>query len=116
MSMDIGTLEEDRTVGTEPELTEAAMTSSNLWTDGNALAGPLHDVFRVDVTTAIGRCTECGRTGPMAEVRVFDHAPGVVARCPVCDQVLMRLVRGPGRAWLDLRGLTYLQLPVPDAT
>jgi hypothetical protein len=22
-------------------------------------------------------------------------------------------VRGPGRAWLDLRGLTYLQLPVP---
>jgi hypothetical protein len=26
---------------------------------------------------------------------VFDHAPGVVARCPVCDQVLLRLVRGP---------------------
>jgi hypothetical protein len=25
-------------------------------------------------------------------------------------------VRGPGRAWLDLRGLTYLQLPVPDET
>ena len=93
---------------------EAAMTSSNLWSDGNALAGPLQDVLRVDVTTAIGRCTNCGRTGPMAEVRVFDHAPGVVARCPTCDQVLVRLVRGPGRAWLDLRGLTYLQLPVPE--
>jgi hypothetical protein len=52
----------------------------------------------------------------MAEVRVFDHAPGVVARCPVCDQVLLRLVRGPGRAWLDLRGLTYLQFPAPDQT
>jgi hypothetical protein len=25
-------------------------------------------------------------------------------------------VRGPGRAWLDLRGLTYLQLPVPKET
>jgi hypothetical protein len=25
-------------------------------------------------------------------------------------------VRGSGRAWLDLRGLTYLQLPVPDQT
>jgi hypothetical protein len=50
----------------------------------------------------------------MAEVRVFDHAPGVVARCPGCDQVLVRLVRGPGRAWLDLRGLAYLQVPVPE--
>jgi predicted oxidoreductase len=47
---------------------------------------------------------------------VFDHAPGVVARCPACDQVLLRLVPGPGSTWLDLRGLTFLQLPVPDAT
>ena len=38
------------------------MTNSNLWSDGNALAGPLHDVFCVEVTTAIGRCTNCGRT------------------------------------------------------
>jgi hypothetical protein len=92
------------------------MTSSNTWTDGNALAGPLQDIFRVDVTAAVGGCGNCGRTGPMAEVRVFDHAPGVVARCPVCDQVLLRLVRGPGRVWLDLSGLTYLQLPMPKGT
>ena len=92
------------------------MTSSNTWTDGNALAGPLHDVFRVDPTTAVGRGTSGGRTAPMAEARVFDHAPGVVARCPVCDQVLLRLVDGPGRAWLYLRGLTYLQLPMTDVT
>ena len=92
------------------------MTGSNLWTDGNALASPLQEVFRVDITTAIGRCTGCGRTVPMAEVRVFDYAPGVVARCPVCDQVLLRLVRDRGRAWLDLRGLTYLELPVPKGT
>ena len=92
------------------------MTSSNRWSDGNALAGPLHDVFPLEVTTAIGRCIQCGRTAAMAEVRVFDHAPGVVARCPACDQVLLRLVRGPGRAWLDLRGLTYLQLPAPEET
>jgi Family of unknown function (DUF6510) len=94
----------------------AAMTGSNLGTDGTALAGPLHDVFRVDLSTAVGRCTQCGRTGPMAEVRVFDHAPGVVARCPVCDHVLMRLVRGSGRAWLDRRGLSYLQLAIPEQT
>jgi len=88
------------------------MTSSNLWADGNALAGSFHDVLASDITAAIGRCTACGRTSPMAEVRVFDHAPGMVGRCPACDQVLLRLVRGPGRAWLDLRGLTYLLFPV----
>ena len=92
------------------------MSGSNLWTDGNALASPLQEVFRVDITTAIGRCTGCGRTVPMAEARVFDHAPGLVARCPTCDQVLLRLVRDRGRAWLDLRGLVYLQLAVPDQT
>jgi hypothetical protein len=42
--------------------------------------------------------------------------PGVVAHCPTCDQVLLLLVRGSGRAWLDLRGLSYLQLPVPEGT
>ena len=76
------------------------MTGSNLWTDGSALAGPLHDAITLDVTAAVGRCGSCGRSSPMAQVRVFDHAPGVVARCPVCDQVLLRLVRGPGRVWL----------------
>ena len=90
------------------------MTSSDLESDGNALAGPFHDVFCIEVSTAIGRCTYCGREGPMAEARVFDHAPGVVARCPGCGQVLARLVHGPGRAWLDLRGLTWLQVPVTE--
>jgi hypothetical protein len=90
------------------------MTSSNLWTDGTALAGHLHDLLRVDLRTATARCTACGRTALMTEARVFDHAPGVVARCPACSQVLLRLVQGPGRAWLDMRGLTYLQLPVPE--
>jgi Family of unknown function (DUF6510) len=92
------------------------MTGSSMWTDGNALAGPLHDIFHPDVTAAMAGCGNCGWTGSMAGVRVFDHAPGVVARCSTCDQVLLRLVRGPGRAWLDLRGLDYLQLPMADQT
>ena len=90
------------------------MTSSELGSDGTTLAGPFHDLFGVEVSAAIGRCTNCGRAGPLAELRVFDHAPGVVARCPDCDQVLARLVQSPGRAWLDLRGLAYLQVPVPE--
>jgi hypothetical protein len=31
------------------------MTGSNMWTDGNALAGPFHDVITFDVTAAVGR-------------------------------------------------------------
>jgi len=90
------------------------MTSPDTWTDGNALAGPLQQFFSVDLTVAIGRCDGCGRTAPLAEARVFDHAPGVVARCPACDQVLLRMAQSPDRAWLDLRGLAYVQLALPD--
>jgi hypothetical protein len=35
-------------------------------------------------------------------------------RVEVTTAVLLRLVQGPGRTWLDLRGLTWLQLPVPE--
>ena len=51
------------------------MTSSDLWSDGNALTSPLQSILGMEVATAVGRCTGCGRTAPMAGVRVFDHAP-----------------------------------------
>ena len=44
---------------------------------------------------------------------MYASAPGTVARCAGCDAVLLRLVRGPGRAWLDLRGLAYLEFALP---
>ncbi len=81
--------------------------------DGNALAGALSEVFRVDITTAIGECAHCGRRGPMAQTVVYANAPGLVARCPSCDGVVLRLVTDTGRAWLDLRGLSCLQLAIP---
>jgi len=80
--------------------------------DGNALAGPLREIFAVDVTAATGTCVGCGRTGPVATLRVYSHAPGLVARCPDCDEVIMRLVRGPRAAWLDLRGTVSLEIPL----
>ena len=40
-------------------------------------------------------------------------APGLVARCPGCDEVVLRLVRTPDRAWLDLRGIVALEIPMP---
>ncbi|GAA2717281.1 DUF6510 family protein [Micromonospora olivasterospora] len=81
--------------------------------DGNVLDGPLRELFAVDLSAATGRCESCGTTGPMAGMRVYPHAPGLVARCPACTNVMLRLVRAPDRAWLDLRGATFLQVPMP---
>ena len=79
--------------------------------DGNALAGPLREVFAVELTAARGTCAGCGRSGPLAEARVYARAPGLVARCPGCAAVLLRLVAGPDRTWLDLRGLAVIEVP-----
>ena len=34
--------------------------------DGNTLAGPLSEVFGVELTTAAGRCRSCGTTSQVA--------------------------------------------------
>ncbi|WP_336214029.1 DUF6510 family protein [Nonomuraea sp. LPB2021202275-12-8] len=82
--------------------------------DGNVLAGPLGEIFSVDVTTATGRCASCGQVAALASLRVYGPGPGLVARCPGCEEVMLRLVRGPGAAWLDLRGIVSLRVALPD--
>lgn len=94
---------------TDDAMTDDAMT----YVDGNRLAGTLQELFAVDVTMAHGQCGTCGRMGMMAEAKVYDHAAGMVARCASCDAVLMRVVRSPERAWLDMRGLTCLEFSLP---
>ena len=39
--------------------------------------------------------------------------PGLVGRCPGCEDVMVRLVRTPDAAWLDLSGVTTLRIPMP---
>ncbi len=85
----------------------------NAHLDGNVLGGELGELFTVDITAAIGQCASCGAAGAIARTQVYADAPGLIARCPDCGAVMLRLVRGPGRAWLDLRGITCLQLTVP---
>jgi xanthine/CO dehydrogenase XdhC/CoxF family maturation factor len=82
--------------------------------DGNAMAGPLREIFAVDVTTAATACVGCGRRAAVAELRVYQSTPGLVARCSGCDAVVLRLVRGPDRAWLDLTGTVTLRLNLAD--
>ncbi|WP_405801519.1 DUF6510 family protein [Streptomyces sp. NBC_01506] len=80
--------------------------------DGNALGGPLSEIFAVDLTAAVGVCAGCGSTGPVARLRVYERAPGLVARCPDCARVVLRLVRGTDTAWLDLQGASSLAIPL----
>jgi uncharacterized protein DUF6510 len=82
------------------------------YVDGNAMAGTLRELFGVEMTIAVGVCAECGNTGEVASLHVYNRAPGAVLRCPACECVLMRIVRGPDRTWIDLRGLRTLQIPV----
>ncbi|MEV6374744.1 DUF6510 family protein [Micromonospora musae] len=85
------------------------------WVDGNALAGPLGEIMGTDLTVAELTCAGCRTTRPLAAMRVFDRAPGLVARCPGCEAVVLRLVRTADRALVDLRGALLLSIPMPTA-
>ncbi len=80
--------------------------------DGNALAGPLSEVFHEDLTDAHGRCAHCGDTSVLAEAMVYDAAPGWAVRCHVCGEVLMTFVRTASLMRIDLRGVTALEIPI----
>ena len=82
--------------------------------DGNDMAGALSEIFAVDVSSARAPCASCKRVNVVAELRVYGgpQAPGLVARCCGCDEVVLRLVCGPSAAWLDLRGTTALRIPL----
>jgi hypothetical protein len=81
--------------------------------DGNVAGGDLADVFAFDVTVALTTCATCHHTHPLAAMRAYVQAPGLVLRCFSCDAVQARLVRSPTRVWLDLRGVEMLEIPVP---
>ena len=78
--------------------------------DGNAAAGELSKIFAMDVTAAEGQCAHCGATKRFAEAHLYMQGPGLVARCAVCEHVLLRLVNAGQRVFLDVRGMTYLSL------
>lgn len=80
--------------------------------DGNAIGGVLLELFGVEMTTATGVCGSCGADEQIARLQVYVHAPGIVVRCPHCESVLMRVVRAPGRAWLDFSGVSAIELRV----
>ena len=77
--------------------------------DGNAIGGLLQEVFALEVTSAVGTCAGCGAVNEVGRLQVYVHAPGTVVRCPACESVLMRVVHGKGRYWVDLAGVRSLE-------
>ena len=87
--------------------------------DGNVAAGELADVFAFDVTVAVTTCATCHHAHPMAALRAYVQAPGLVLRCFSCDAVQARLVRSPETRLARPRGVDLLEIPVagvPGAT
>ncbi|HET7272441.1 MAG TPA: DUF6510 family protein [Rubrobacter sp.] len=78
--------------------------------DGNAAAGVLAEIFTFEMTTAHCACASCGATGAVGAQMAYMSEIGTVVRCAMCDNALIRVAGGPGRYWLDLRGVQYLQL------
>ena len=87
------------------------MSSQNYdYLDGNAAAGELSSIFAMDVTAAEGQCAHCGAIKRFAESHLYMQGPGLVARCSVCQHVLLRLVNVRERVFLDLHGMRCLIL------
>jgi hypothetical protein len=68
------------------------------------------ELFQHELTLATGTCGACGRSGPLAETRVYAQAPGAVLRCPGCEAVLFTIVREDGRYWLGFDRLRCLAI------
>ncbi|MBP3079620.1 hypothetical protein KQH42_19925 [Streptomyces sp. CHA1] len=80
--------------------------------DGNVLAGLLSEVFDVDLTGALRRCPHCGLLGALAQLHVYGRLPGLVARCPACSAIALRIARHPGALWLEFSGTGAVRIPL----
>lgn len=84
------------------------MSAQMNYLDGNAAAGELSKIFAIDITAAQGKCAHCGAIRRFAEAHLYMQCPGVVARCCVCEHILLRLANVRQQVFLDVRGITYL--------
>ena len=78
--------------------------------DGNAAGGTLGEIFPFEMTTSQVTCASCGALWRVGQTMVYGHEMGTIVRCGACENALIRVGRAPGRYWLDLRGVRYLQV------
>ena len=77
--------------------------------DGNVSAGLLSTAFGADMTVVPGKCAHCGAVHVIAELRAYVRAPGTVLRCPICDEIILRIVETDEAIYVDARGAAYLR-------
>lgn len=82
--------------------------------DGNAAAGPLAELFTVDLTVAMVICAGCGNRAPLAAHSLYADAPAMVMRCPNCTGVVLRYASSGSRLRLDLTGARLLTVTPPE--
>ncbi len=80
--------------------------------DANSVAGMLAEVFAVEMTVSPAECAHCGREGEIGTLLAYTQGPGILLRCPSCQNVVLRLVMTPGKLYLDARGAAYLCVPL----
>ena len=80
------------------------------WLDGNALAGLLQEVFAMEMTPAERRCQSCGTRSVLGAHRAYQGA-GTVLRCPVCEDVAMRIARLPDGHLVTMIGELTIDVP-----
>ena len=86
------------------------MNANISYLDGNVAGGELSRIFAFDLTGAEGQCANCGAKKRFADAHLYMDCPGLIARCSSCQNVLLRLVNTGERAFLDIRGMTYLTI------
>jgi hypothetical protein len=77
--------------------------------DANAMAGELTAMMGVDITAYVARCAHCGNRDAIGSLRAWTRGPGVVLRCVICSEIVVRWVQTPTGARVDLRGAAFLQ-------
>ncbi len=79
--------------------------------DGNALAGPLSELFDFDVTTTSARCSSCRTVAVLARAMVYEKPHSFIVRCSHCGEVLMVVLQKADATELDLSGIDWMRAP-----
>ncbi len=81
-----------------------------LMLDANAVAGIMQEIFGAELTASPTECAHCGAEGEIGTLLAFTQAPGIVLRCPQCENVVVRITQTPDAYYIDARGAVFLRL------
>ena len=100
-------MKQSQTASTKPG-TKRVRQADAMRVDGNAAAGILSELFTPDLTSARARCAGCNATQAIGALLVYAHGMGMVARCPSCEGVILRVVKTATHLWFEATGATSI--------